>query len=163
MPDEIRFYRVKDPYGSFSNFAPYPITLDGVVWPTTEHYFQAQKFLDPAIQAQFLVPLSAMDAAKRGRDRNLPLRHDWETIKDAVMYRALQAKFGQHPDLAAQLLDTADAMLIEHTRNDRYWADGGDGSGQNKLGLLLMQLRDELRDKLRDELRTKARDEAALR
>jgi N-glycosidase YbiA len=145
MTEEIRFYRVKDPHGSFSNFAPYPIELDDVVWPTSEHYFQAQKFLDPAIQARFCALASAMEVAQLGRDRSLPLRPDWEAVKDSVMYRVLRAKFGQHPALQAQLLATGNAVLIEHTRNDRYWADGGDGSGQNKLGLLLMQVRAELR------------------
>ena len=55
-------------------------------------------------------------------------------------------KFNQHPEIAKGLLATGDAILIEHTRNDAYWADGGDGSGMNKLGLLLMQVRDELKN-----------------
>jgi hypothetical protein len=42
-----RSYGVGDEYGELSNFAPYPISLDGKRWPTSEHYFQAQKFLDP--------------------------------------------------------------------------------------------------------------------
>jgi predicted NAD-dependent protein-ADP-ribosyltransferase YbiA (DUF1768 family) len=46
------------------------------------------------------------------------------------------------------LLATGDAILIEHTRNDDYWADGGDGSGKNKLGLLLMQVREELKNSI---------------
>jgi len=43
------------------------------------------------------------------------------------------------------LLGTGDAKLVEHTENDSYWGDGGDGSGKNRLGILLMRLRDELR------------------
>jgi N-glycosidase YbiA len=46
-----------------------------------------------------------------------------------------------------KLLETKDCKLVEHTKNDKFWADGGNGSGQNKLGILLMQLRDELRKK----------------
>jgi ribA/ribD-fused uncharacterized protein len=79
-----------------------------------------------------------------GRDRSKPLRRDWERIKDDVMYDALKAKFGQHPELAALLLGTGDAEIVEHTHNDSYWADGGDGSGKNMLGQLLMRLRGEL-------------------
>jgi len=41
-------------------------------------------------------------------------------------------------------LGTGDAELVEHSHNDRYWADGGDGSGQNRLGQLLMELRAQL-------------------
>jgi hypothetical protein len=61
------------------------------------------------------------------------------------MLEAVRAKFTQHDDLKAILLGTGDAKLVEHTENDSYWGDGGDGSGKNRLGQLLMQLRTELR------------------
>ena len=145
MPRSIRFYRVNDPYGVFSNFAPYPIEIDGTRWPTSEHYFQAQKFADESHREAVRAAGSPMDAARMGRDRSRPLRADWEAVKDDVMYRALVAKFTQHPGPRSTLLDTGDAELIEHTANDAYWADGGDGSGRNMLGVLLMRVRDELR------------------
>jgi ribA/ribD-fused uncharacterized protein len=144
--DTIHFYRVADPYGEFSNFAPFPVTIDGAVWPTTEHYFQAQKFPgDPAYQEQIRQAPSPMIAARLGRSRKHPLRPDWEQVKDAVMLTALRAKLAQHPSLANLLRSTGDAVLVEHTANDAYWADAGDGSGRNQLGLLLMQIRDDLR------------------
>ena len=61
------------------------------------------------------------------------------------MRDAVRAKFTQHDDLRALLLSTGDAMLVEHTENDDYWGDGGDGSGRNMLGQILMQIRTELR------------------
>jgi len=141
----IRFYRVKEPYGEFSNFAPFPIVLKGRTWPTTEHYFQAQKFPDTEHEEEIRLIRSPMDAARAGRDRNRPLRKDWESVKDAVMEEAVRAKFTQHPELEALLLATGDAQLVEHTANDSYWGDGGDGSGGNRLGLLLEELRADLR------------------
>ncbi|MRR38310.1 DUF1768 domain-containing protein, partial [bacterium] len=51
----------------------------------------------------------------------------------------------QHPGLKSLLLSTGNSALVEHTRNDRYWGDGGDGSGRNRLGHLLMELREQLR------------------
>lgn len=87
-----------------------------------------------------------MDAALEGRNLQNPLRPDWEEVKDEVMLQALRMKFSQNPKIAKELLATGDAILIEHTRNDDYWADGGDGSGKNKLGLLLMQVREELKN-----------------
>ena len=87
-----------------------------------------------------------MDAALEGRDRQNPLRPDWEKVKDEVMLQALRMKFNQHPEISKELLATGDAILIEHTQNDDYSADGGDGSGKNKLGLLLMQVRNELKN-----------------
>jgi ribA/ribD-fused uncharacterized protein len=76
----------------------------------------------------------------------LPLRRDWDSVKDAVMLEAVRAKFSQHADLKAILLATGDAVLVEHTERDSYWGDGGDGSGKNRLGQLLMQVRAELRE-----------------
>ena len=102
--------------------------------------------LVPQIQEKIRQIVSPMDAALEGRDRQNPLRPDWEEIKDEVMLQALRMKFNQHPEIAKRLLATGDAILIEHTQNDAYWADGGDGSGKNRLGLLLMQVRDELKN-----------------
>ena len=102
--------------------------------------------LVPEIQEKIRQIASPMDAALEGRNRQNPLRPDWEEVKDEVMLQALRMKFNQHPEIAKGLLATGDAILIEHTRNDAYWADGGDGSGENKLGLLLMQVREELKN-----------------
>lgn len=86
-----------------------------------------------------------MIAARMGRDRTKRLRRDWESVKVSVMTEALRAKFTQHAELRDILLGTADAKLVEHTTNDDYWGDGGDGSGRNMLGILLMRVREELR------------------
>lgn len=142
---KILFYRVGEAYGEFSNFASYPITLKGKQWPTVEHYFQAQKFAGTEHEHAIRKLSSPMIAARQGRSRKLPLRQDWESEKDNVMREALRAKFTQHVELQKLLLETGDAVLVEHTQNDRYWGDGGDGSGKNRLGLLLMELREELR------------------
>lgn len=142
--NEIRFYKVNDDYGYFSNFARYPILLQSFVWPTVEHYFQANKFDDYRIQDFIRELASPMDAAIEGRKKDKPIRNDWDAIKNEVMLRALKAKFLQHPVLRRSLLQTKNAILIEHTENDNYWADGGDGTGQNMLGKLLMQVREDL-------------------
>jgi len=141
----IQFYKVNDPYGEFSNFASSPIVLESQVWPTVEHYFQASKFEDFRIGDMIRSMKSPMDAAKEGRNRANKLKSNWEEIKDRVMYKALKAKFLQHPALKKILLKTEDMVIIEHTSNDSYWADGGDGSGKNMLGTLLMRVREELR------------------
>lgn len=61
------------------------------------------------------------------------------------MYDAVWAKFSQNPDIAAEILATGDATLVEHTGKDFYWGDGGDGSGLNRLGSILMEVRARLR------------------
>jgi len=149
---KILFYRVGEPYGEFSNFAPYPIKLKGRTWPTSEHYFQAQKFAGTEHEQAVRKAKSPMTAAHLGRSRKLPLRRDWESVKDNIMREALRAKFTQHPDLTSLLLGTGEAKLVEHAERDRYWGDGGDGSGENRLGQLLMDIRAELRAELTDSL-----------
>ena len=142
----INFYSTKDQYGCFSNFSRHPFELDGKQWLTTEHYFQAQKFPgNEAYQEKIRLEKSPMVAARLGRSRAQPIRAEWEQVKDELMKTALLAKFTQNKDILAILLSTGDAQLVEHTKNDRYWGDGGDGSGKNKLGLLLMEVREELR------------------
>jgi ribA/ribD-fused uncharacterized protein len=143
--EEILFYGVADEYGAFSNFAPYAVTLRGKRWPTSEHYFQAQKFEDPKVREGIRTVKSPMEAARRGRDRRNKIRRDWDSARVGVMREVLRAKFTQHEELRTLLLATGDAEIVEHTENDDFWGDGGDGSGRNMLGRLLMELRSELR------------------
>jgi len=143
--EKIRFYRVDDEYGCFSNFSPHPVKMKGKVWPTSEHYFQAQKFVGTAHEEEIRRVKSPMIAARMGRDRKRPLRRDWESVKDEIMFEAVRAKFTQHEELRKILLATGDAEIIEHTGKDSYWGDGGDGGGRNMLGKTLMLVRDELR------------------
>jgi ribA/ribD-fused uncharacterized protein len=141
----IAFYSTREAYGAFSNFAPSPIELDGLRWPTVEHYFQAQKFAGTPHVEAIRQSSSPMVAARMGRSRARPLRSDWDQVKDEIMLRAVRAKFAQHMDLAALLLSTGDALIVERSRRDGYWGAGADGSGANKLGLILMTVRAELR------------------
>ncbi len=141
----IRFYSVNDEFGEFSNFALFPIVLDGKTWPTSEHYFQAQKFQESGFQEAIRKEKSPMQAARMGRSRKRPLRKQWESMKVSVMRKAVLAKFTQHDALRELLLSTNDAKIIEHTANDCYWGDGGDGSGKNMLGRILMEVREQLR------------------
>lgn len=151
MPDLINFYRVSDEFGCFSNFAPYPVRMDGKVWPTSEHYFQAQKFEDAEHREQIRKTKSPMIAARMGRDRKKPLRRDWESVKVGIMRDVVRGKFTQHDDIRQILLSTGDAKIVEHTENDSYWGDGGDGSGKNMLGRILMEVREELKKGGADE------------
>ncbi len=141
----INFYSTKDAYGCFSNFSAHPFRLNNKIWKTSEHYFQAQKFAGTEHEEELRLVDSPMVVARMGRSRQRPLRKDWETVKDDVMREALRAKFTQNEELKRILLETGDAELVEHTANDSYWGDGGNGSGRNMLGKLLMELRGELK------------------
>ena len=150
MLDNIYFYSNREePYGVFSNFSAHGFQLEGRYWPTSEHYFQAQKFAGTAHEEEVLQAKTPKEAAERGRQRQRPLRPDWESVKEDVMRRALKAKFTTHAELKALLLETGEAPLVENAPGDRYWGSGRDGSGLNRLGHLLMELRQELREAAR--------------
>lgn len=150
MSDPIRFYSVGSEFGEFSNFASYPVRLDGRTWPTSEHYFQAMKFTSRATQERIRKTKSPMSAARMGRDRKLPLRRGWNSMRIRVMRKVVLAKFTQHDDLTVMLLETGDADIVEHTSNDAFWGDGGNGSGKNWLGRILMEVREELLQRAAD-------------
>lgn len=143
----INFYSVGDEYGEFSNFAPFPVRIDGKKWPTSEHYFQAQKFIGDEHIEEIRKAKSPMIAARMDRSRKRPLRKDWESVKVSIMRKAVLAKFNQHEDLCEMLILTGNAKIVEHTSNDSYWGDGGNGSGKNMLGQILMQIREHFLDK----------------
>ena len=141
------FYNTRGHYGCFSNFSAHGIELDGVWWPTTEHYFQAQKFAgtDTGSVESIRLARTPKQAAEMGRDRKRPLRPDWNDVKDDVMRRAVMKKFQTHASLRDILLSTGSEAIIENAPSDYYWGCGKDGSGQNMLGKILMEVRETLR------------------
>jgi ribA/ribD-fused uncharacterized protein len=144
----IYFYGSKEqPYGCFSNFSAHGFELEGLWWPTSEHYFQAQKFAGSPHVEEVRRAQSPKQAAMRGRSRARPLRADWEQVKDDVMRRAVLRKFETHADLRATLLGTGDEEIVENAPGDYYWGCGSDGSGKNMLGQILMEVRAILRER----------------
>lgn len=131
-------------YAFLSNFYPSAIFIDGVDYPTVEHAFQAMKTLDNA-ERNRLALLPTPGQAKRA-GRSVELRQDWELIKINVMHQCLLSKFAQ-PCFRDLLVATAPAQLIEgNTWGDKYWGCvyiRGAWDGQNNLGKLLMEIRDE--------------------
>ena len=142
------FYKVSDPYGCFSNFSPYSIHLDGFTWPTSEHYYQAQKYVgtpDQSVYDQILRAPTPEAAAALGRTPHYRVRPDWHQVKCQIMYQAVLTKFSTHLEIQAILLGTGDELIVEDSARDPYWGCGADGQGQNQLGKTLMQVRQELR------------------
>lgn len=145
----ILFYSTSEtPYGCFSNFSAHGFDLDGVWWPTSEHYFQAQKFIGTIYVERLRQLVTPNEAARYGRKRSLPLRADWNEVKDEIMLKAVLRKFEVHDTIRAILLGTDDEMLVENTSHDYYWGCGTDGSGLNMLGKTLMQVRQILAERI---------------
>jgi len=134
----IRFSSKSDEqYAWLSNFEPSPIVdLNGYVWPTAEHCYQAARTTGK--EREVIRLAETPDRAKR-LGQKCSVRSDWDDVKIEVMRRILVAKFTQNPEFYTLLRDCEGMELVECAP----WDDGGDGNGQNHLGKLLMQLRDQ--------------------
>ncbi len=152
---EIFFYWKKHENIELSNFYPCTIVIDYKIWPSTEHYYQAMKTLDPALQ-EFVrgapTPYYAKAVMQKGVMKDKDLRPDWDDVKVGVMKKAIRAKFTQHKKLMHLLLDTEDAGLHEDSDTDLFWGcvkdKDGKFHGQDMLGKLLMELREEIRKEI---------------
>ncbi|WP_082845409.1 NADAR family protein [Paraburkholderia caribensis] len=146
---EIRFYRANEkPYGAFSNLYKRDIEFEGTVFPTAEHAYQAGKARKPQVREWLLAAPSPSLLAMAAHGLYVwDIAPEWSKTKFDRMKRVLTAKYSQHDDLRKLLLGTGDAVLIETATVDnavnRLWGEVN-GKGQNKLGQLLMEVRDEL-------------------
>lgn len=148
----IYFYSTREqPYGCFSNFSRHGFEVDAIYYKTSEHYFQAMKFISsPQDMEDVRRAATPKLAATIGRDRQRPLRPDWETVKDDVMRKGVLHKFETHADIRELLISTGDEELVENAPGDRYWGAGSDGTGKNMLGIILMETRAILRAETSD-------------
>ena len=143
IPDAIYFYRTSGDNGYLSNLHVCPVIFEGNRFPTAEHAYQFGKFKDKktaewamrapkphllCIVAHGLLPYDVVEG--------------WTEQKVSRMRKILRAKFTQNTLLMDKLLSTGDAQLVENSKTDSFWGCGKNGKGQNTLGMLLMELRD---------------------
>lgn len=137
----------RDSYPQFSNFWPAEICLDGELWQTSEHYYQAAKFVDPAIIEQ--IKTARTPGKAKGLSRRpaklIAIREDWDEVKVSVMRKAVTAKFQQHKSLRNLLISTGNEHIVEGNEHDDFWGIGT-GNGKNTMGKILMSVRDALRE-----------------
>lgn len=147
---EIRFYRANEkPYGVFSNLFKRTVTFEGVEFPTAEHAYQAGKARKETVRNWLLsAPTPSLVAMAAHGLYTWDIVPNWSKIKFERMREVLRAKYTQHEDLRLVLLSTGDARLVESCRTDnlvnRTWGEVN-GKGLNMLGVLLMEVRVELR------------------
>jgi len=154
----VRFYKAWNEYGLLSNFFCVPLELDGDVWKSAEHYYQAMKFSNSCsieaglVMKEIAAQSSAEEAARVGRkmqasNPNL-VRQDWDEAKLGIMGKALRVKFAVGTPAWRLLQSTCveglpACRLIEYSPRDSFWGEGFDGSGLNWLGTILMEIREE--------------------
>lgn len=130
-------------YRWLSNFWPSPVRYEGLLFPTVEHAYQAAKCLHQEDKIRIQQAKTPVEAKRMGR--RVALRPDWEQIKLDIMRSLLRQKFAPDTKLAQQLIATGDTQLVEiNTWGDYYWGVCN-GKGENHLGRLLMEIREELK------------------
>lgn len=138
----IRYFDGKNRY--LSNFYEAPIEYNGLSYKNNEAAFQAQKVLDNETREQFceLPP----NLAKR-LGRKVKLREDWDEVKVDIMKEICRTKFETHPNLMDRLLTTGNRPLVEgNDWNDTFWGVDDENGGENNLGKILMELREEFKN-----------------
>lgn len=169
---DIQFYEKGQPYYEFSNFYPAKVTHNGITYPTSEHAYQAAKFLGNTPEEREYIniiknantPGIAFVLAKQKTgggykwrtdlnpiiqkylDLGVTMRPDWEDVKVMTMASIVHDKFMYNDKLKQLLVSTGDRHIAEHTHRDHFWADGADGTGENWLGRILMALREVINE-----------------
>jgi ribA/ribD-fused uncharacterized protein len=147
---KILFYDKDKPYYAFTNFYPAAITVDGMTWPTSEHYYQAMKFPNNVrIQQEIERAQTPREAFNRARKYQHFVRADWKVVNLNSMKRAVWEKCSQHLNIRLMLLTTGAAILIEDAgANDAFYGAGAGYKGDNYLGRILMRVRTALQARL---------------
>lgn len=172
----VRFYGPKNEYFEFSNFYVHkpPLIIDGEKYKTVEHYFQSQKYVDDvADNIEYMNLIKNQNTAGQAKMLANPIKKarwawekklkeirgeyedriyfdpaEWNKKRDNVMLKALYAKFTQDNHCKKKLLSTEDSILSEHTPRDHYWGSGGDLNKIGRLGELLMEVREQIKNNL---------------
>jgi ribA/ribD-fused uncharacterized protein len=149
----------KGPFRNFSNDSQHPIEVDGEQYPTVEHYFQAMKakeFNDEEVYKKIVSSKTPKAAKAAGKNVKNFVTEIWDSRREQVMEKGVRAKFVQHPELRKELLETGDKIIGKADARNTFWGIGTGMSsekakspskwrGQNKLGKLLMEIRESLR------------------
>jgi ribA/ribD-fused uncharacterized protein len=127
-----------------SAFSAHAVTYKGVTYPTVEHAYHCQRYSDPKIKDEIRKALSAFKAWEASQKYKSQQFHDFDSKKEEIMEELCRAKLEQHNDIKEALLVSDDAVIIKDFP-DPFWGIGMDGVGQNKMGVMWMKLRSELK------------------
>ena len=146
-PDEpvAEYFSRSDTLHKFGTFSQHGFSLEGLKWPSVEHYYQAMKFEDVRYRERIRLTDHPKNARKLGRNRWQRRRKDWKQVKVTVMTRGVYIKCRTHPDIAEALLATDGKTLIESSNYDYFWGCGRDRRGENMYGKVLMNVREKLK------------------
>ncbi len=140
-------------YFFLSNMYPLKVAIPsvaGVEVETSEHAYQAAKFVNPELQRKIATTATGVESKDLAHELEATgaiVVGDWEISKIGIMQKVVWDKFSLNADLATRLLATKDRKLVEgNTWNDRFWGvcPPESDKGDNNLGLVLMETRAKL-------------------
>lgn len=136
-------------YIYFSPYTAHAIELDGVVYPTVEHAYQCERYDDPAIRAEILATRSPVKAWEASTKHKPAQKADFPSRKRKVMKHLMRLKAEQHEEVRKALIESGDMTIVKHIDTyppgDGFWDDGPDGTGENQMGKIWMEIREEMR------------------
>lgn len=146
MVSKIQFCQASDPqYGFLSNMYPASMMFDGILWLSAEHCYQAQKFKHNREIFQEIKEASSGDEARRLAKKYKDERNpNWNGIKEELLFIIMKEKFTNSPDMREKLRQTGSVYLEKSVPDDPFWGVLPDGTGQNMMGKMLMDIRQEL-------------------
>lgn len=134
-------------FDPLNNWSANAVKIWGQTFPTAEHAYHYRKFSEtaPEVANQILnspSPWAAMQIERQNKDKR---RADWQEAKVDIMTEIVRAKTNQNQDVRDCLQKTGSKGIVENSPWDSFWGCGADGNGQNQMGRILMQIRDELK------------------
>lgn len=142
--EQVCFY--ENEFYPLSNFSAFRIIFQAHWFYTSETAYHWCKFSNhPSIQTVIQNAQSAHDAFKIAEAYKAERRPDWDDVKVDFMRKILRCKTLQHEYVSRKLLETGDRLLVENSWRDDFWGIGPDKDGQNMLGKLWMEIRDEIK------------------
>jgi ribA/ribD-fused uncharacterized protein len=132
-------------YDVLNNFSANAVEIEGILYPTSEHAYQAAKCTDPDGKQEIKSAKSPLLAKEISNQKYKSAKDpDWNDKKLGVMESILRAKLAQHQEVREALIKSGTEEIAEDSPVDAFWGRGEDGNGENQLGKLWMKIRSEL-------------------
>ncbi len=143
---EVKFYSPKKEWGLLGNYSAHNIVVDNEDFPTVEHYFQNRKFWisDPKYAKKIRLAKTPLQASKLGASRDHQIDKFWDELKVKFMESGIEQKILHHLDVRHALLATLGAELLYDSPLDYFWGIGKSGKGNNVVGMIYMNIRNNL-------------------
>lgn len=131
----------------FDNFSSFRVLVDGVLYCTLEHAYQASKFLQsaPEIAEQIINAYSAHEAQKIAFANRDKQRKDWSEVKVEIMEKLVRLKVEQNPYVKQKLMQTKNYIICEDSPKDAFWGISPNRDGRNELGKIYMKIREDIK------------------